>query len=92
MTPQQKRWLIRTVAVLVAGVVVFFAWQHYGLKETETGLVSGNGRIEAVEIDVAAKAAGRLKDIRVREGEMGRRHPESARDDPHDHLGSRRDP
>ena len=70
MTPQQKRWLIRTVAVLVAGVVVFFAWQHYGLKETETGLVSGNGRIEAVEIDVAAKSAGRLKDIRVREGEF----------------------
>lgn len=61
MTPQQKRWLIRTVAVLVAGVVIFFAWQHYGLKETETGLVSGNGRIEAVEIDVAAKTAGRLK-------------------------------
>ncbi|MFH1820298.1 MAG: HlyD family efflux transporter periplasmic adaptor subunit [Pseudomonadota bacterium] len=70
MTPQQKRWLIRTVAVLVAGVVVFFAWQHYGLKETETGLVSGNGRIEAVEIDVAAKTPGRLKDIRVREGEF----------------------
>lgn len=70
MTPQQKRWLIRTVAVLVAGVVAFFAWQHYGLKETETGLVSGNGRIEAVEIDVAAKTAGRLKDIRVREGEF----------------------
>lgn len=70
MTPQQKRWLIRTVAVLVAGVVAFFAWQHYGLKETETGLVSGNGRIEAVEIDVASRTAGRVKEIRVREGDF----------------------
>lgn len=70
MTPQQKTWLIRTVAVLVAGVVAFFAWQHYGLKETETGLVSGNGRIEAVEIDVASRTAGRVKEIRVREGDF----------------------
>ena len=33
-------------------------------------MASGNGRIEAVEIDIAAKAAGRLKDILVREGDF----------------------
>ncbi|MDO9386207.1 MAG: HlyD family efflux transporter periplasmic adaptor subunit [Thiobacillus sp.] len=70
MTPQQKKWLIRTAAVLVAGALVLFAWQRYGLKESEPGLVSGNGRIEAVEIDVASRTAGRVKDIRVREGEF----------------------
>ena len=81
MTPQQKTWLIRTVAVLVAGVVAFFAWQHYGLKETETGLVSGNGRIEAVEIDIAARTAGRVKEIRVDEGDFVRAGQELGRMD-----------
>jgi HlyD family secretion protein len=33
-------------------------------------LVSGNGRIEAVEIDIAAKTAGRIKDILVNEGDF----------------------
>ncbi len=70
MTPQQKKWLIRTAAVLVAGALALFAWQRYGLKEKETGLVSGNGRIEAVEIDVASRTAGRVHDVRVREGEF----------------------
>jgi HlyD family secretion protein len=70
MTPQQKKWLIRTAAVLVAGALALFAWQRYGLKEGETGLVSGNGRIEAVEIDVASRTAGRVEEIRVREGEF----------------------
>lgn len=36
----------------------------------KTGLASGNGRIEAVEIDVAAKTAGRIKDILVNEGDF----------------------
>lgn len=70
MTPQQKTWLTRSLIVLVAAGVAALAWQRYGPRDSETGLVSGNGRIEAVEIDVAAKTAGRLKDIRVREGEF----------------------
>jgi HlyD family secretion protein len=35
-----------------------------------TGLVSGNGRIEATEIDVASKDSGRVKEILVREGDF----------------------
>lgn len=70
MTPQQQKWLIRAAAVLLAGVVAVIAWQRYGLNDRDSGLVSGNGRIEAVEIDVAARTAGRVKEIRVREGEF----------------------
>ena len=70
MTPQRKKWLIRMAIVLVVGALALFAWQRFGLKKSETGLVSGNGRIEAVEIDVASRTAGRVKDIRVREGEF----------------------
>lgn len=70
MTKQQKKWLIRSAAVLVVGVVAVIAWQRYGFKENESGLVSGNGRIEAVEIDVATRTAGRVKEILVHEGEF----------------------
>src|SRR5512139_4305436 len=70
MPPQQKTWLTRSLVVLVAGGVAALAWQRYGLRDSETGLVSGNGRIEAVEIDVASRTAGRVKEIRVREGEF----------------------
>lgn len=70
MTDQQKKWLFRSAAVLILGVLAALAWQRYGFKEKEVGLVSGNGRIEAVEIDVAAKTAGRVKQILVGEGEF----------------------
>ncbi|MFA5590434.1 MAG: efflux RND transporter periplasmic adaptor subunit [Lysobacteraceae bacterium] len=36
----------------------------------DAGLVSGNGRIEATEIDVAARMPGRVVDILVREGDF----------------------
>ncbi|MGE5669227.1 MAG: HlyD family secretion protein, partial [Betaproteobacteria bacterium] len=45
-------------------------WQHYRSGDRDVGIVSGNGRIEAVEIDVAARTAGRLKEIPVQEGEF----------------------
>jgi len=70
MTTQQKKWLIRIAAALVIGALGAFAWQHYGLRDKDNGLVSGNGRIEAVEIDIAARAGGRVKEIRVAEGEL----------------------
>ena len=35
-----------------------------------TGFVAGNGRIEAVEIDIASKANGRIKEILVDEGDF----------------------
>src|SRR5690606_9869805 len=34
------------------------------------GFASGNGRIEATEVDVSTKLAGRLAEVRVREGDM----------------------
>jgi HlyD family secretion protein len=38
-----------------------------GLPE---GIASGNGRIEAVEIDISTKVAGRIRDILVNEGDF----------------------
>lgn len=70
MTGQQKKWAIRVVVLLVTGVLGVVAWQKFGSTDKNKGLVSGNGRNEAVEIDIAAKIAGRIKEIFFREGEF----------------------
>jgi len=70
MTKQQKKWLIRIAGLLFLGALGVFSWQKFVVDDRNKGLVSGNGRIEAVEVDVATKTAGRLKDILVREGDL----------------------
>jgi HlyD family secretion protein len=70
MTPQTRKWARRSAGVLILAFAALVIWQRYLLKETETGLVNGNGRIEATEIDVASKDSGRIKEILVREGEF----------------------
>ena len=72
MTEQQKKWLFRSAVGLVLAVLAVLAWQHYGSNKAESGVVSGNGRIEAVEIDIAARIPGRIKDILVHEGQFVR--------------------
>lgn len=70
MMEQRNKWLTIVAGLLVLTVVGSVVWQKFGTTSRDNGLVSGNGRIEAVEIDVAAKSAGRVKDILVREGEF----------------------
>ena len=64
-----KQWL---VPGLIAALVVAGAWAGWRLMAApETpGLVSGNGRIEATEIDVATKLPGRVIEILVNEGDF----------------------
>jgi HlyD family secretion protein len=65
----KKRLRIAVMVVLAAGAA-FYAWRSlrpHGLPE---GFASSNGRIEATEIDVAAKIAGRIREISVKEGDM----------------------
>ena len=63
-----RLWLVVVLAVLaIAG---FYAWQQAGNGALPEGFASGNGRIEAVEIDVSAKSPGRIKDILVDEGDL----------------------
>ena len=70
LTKERKKWLILAVVVLILTVLSIAAWQIFGKEDKNKGLVSGNGRIEAVEIEVAAKTPGRVKDILVREGAL----------------------
>jgi HlyD family secretion protein len=70
MTAPQKKWIIGVAGLLALIAVAGIAWQKFGNAGKDNGLYSGNGRIEAVEIDVAAKSSGRIKEILVREGEF----------------------
>jgi len=51
-------------------VIAVVAWIRLKPSGPGKGFVSGNGRIEATEIDVAAKLAGRVKEIMVDEGDF----------------------
>ncbi len=68
MKPIDRRWLLRGGLALAAVLVALVAWQFLKPEGLPDGVVGGNGRIEAVEIDVAAKAPGRVRDILVEEG------------------------
>lgn len=70
MTKQRKKWLIIVVGILIFAFLGVTSLQRF-LREAESkGFAKGNGRIEATEIDIAAKTAGRLRDILVREGQL----------------------
>ena len=63
--------LIRVAIVLgFISLAIFLLWRLYLAPDPYAGLVYGNGRIEATEIDVASKTAGRIEDILVDEGEF----------------------
>ena len=61
-----------TIAALIVAATALgaYGWQQWRSAQASEGLVSGNGRIEATEIDVATKYAGRIAEILVQEGEF----------------------
>ncbi|RKP54547.1 HlyD family secretion protein [Pararobbsia silviterrae] len=59
--------VVVVIAVLAAGA---FAWRSYVNRNADEGLVKGNGRIEATEIDIATKLAGRVQDVLVKDGDF----------------------
>ncbi|PEQ13044.1 glycoside hydrolase family 43 [Novosphingobium sp. PC22D] len=71
MTQADSRtWLVRG-AILAAIVVLALAlWSLLRPDGLPDGIVSGNGRIEATEIDISAKTPGRIKDIVAEEGQL----------------------
>jgi len=63
--------VIAAIAVLVAGGGYYY-WQHRDTNTLPAGFARGNGRIEAVEIDIATKTPGRIREILVGEGDFVR--------------------
>ena len=63
-----KPLLCAVVALALTGGG-YYAWLKLRPPGLPEGIASGNGRIEATEIDVDAKIAGRITDILVDEGD-----------------------
>ena len=76
----RKAWIVAAVlAALAAGG--YYAWSTLRGSGLPAGIASGNGRIEAVEIDISSKIAGRVADIFVNEGDFVEAGQELARMD-----------
>lgn len=55
--------------IVVLGLVAYLIWKNMNKPDTDA-LVSGNGRIEATEINVSSKLSGQLEEILVKEGDF----------------------
>ena len=69
---KRRRWgrIALLVLMLATAAVGSYYWWKSSHDELPRGIVSSNGRIEADEIDVATKFAGRVAELRVEEGDM----------------------
>jgi HlyD family secretion protein len=65
-----KRWLIRGGVAALLAAVALGGWLLLRPKGLGPGIVAGNGRVEATEIDISAKTPGRIADILVDEGDF----------------------
>lgn len=68
--PLPKRKLVFLIALVVAAAAGYYGWRTLADTGPGPGFVSGNGRIEATEIDVATKLAGRVQEVLVTEGDF----------------------
>ncbi|MGY6270551.1 HlyD family secretion protein [Achromobacter denitrificans] len=64
------RKLVPVLVVLAVAAAGYYGWRMMSDNGPGAGFISGNGRIEATEIDVAAKLAGRVQEVLAVEGDF----------------------
>lgn len=69
-TAPRKKTLALIAVIAAVGVIAYLGWTRLKPSGPGDGFISGNGRIEATEIDVATKLSGRLDQLFVREGDF----------------------
>ncbi|URI07280.1 efflux RND transporter periplasmic adaptor subunit [Aquincola tertiaricarbonis] len=69
MAPTKNK-LIPAAVLLALAVAGALLWHQHQAATQDEGFIGSNGRIEATEVDVATKLAGRVDDIRVDEGDF----------------------
>jgi len=65
-----KEQIIVVVLVIISGIAGYSYWGNRNSDDLPDGISYGNGRVEAVQVDISTKYAGRLKDILVHEGDL----------------------
>jgi HlyD family secretion protein len=66
---RKLKFVLPAALLAVAGAGAFAAWGPLARRDDHPGFVTGNGRIEATEIDVATKVPGRVRAIAAQEGD-----------------------
>lgn len=64
------RFRLLVVALVALAAIGVIAWQYLDSDDLPAGIAAGNGRIEAVEIDIATRTSGRITEILVAEGDF----------------------
>ena len=70
MSKSANKWMTAIVLLVIPVVGGGLAWKYIHRTALPESLAYGNGRIEATEVDIATKYAGRLIAIMAREGDM----------------------
>ncbi len=65
-----KTSLLVLILILLVGVGSVWHWWQSQQGVLPEGVVFGNGRIESDQVDIAAKSAGRVREVLVREGDL----------------------
>ena len=71
--PTRRRWIKVALAIVLLGTAAAgggYYWWKQSQDRLPPGIVPSNGRIEADQIDIDTKFAGRLSELRVNEGDM----------------------
>src|SRR5271157_4142583 len=68
-----NRYAVIAAAVVVlvgGGAAGYVAWKQYEASQLPAGIVSVNGRVEATQVDISTKIAGRVIEIVPHEGDI----------------------
>ena len=77
-----RNWIVAAVVAVLAAGGGYFFWLEQGRSRLPDGISGSNGRIEAEQIQIATKLAGRVVEVLPREGDMVDRDEVLARMDP----------
>ena len=70
VSPSLKKKLLVAFAAAVVAALAWWSWTRFTDSGPGEGFVNGNGRIEATEIALSTRLAGRLQDVLVGEGDF----------------------
>jgi len=62
--------IIIVVALILVAAGGGLLWQYFQAPALPADIASGNGRIEAVQVDIATKIAGRVESVVAQEGDL----------------------
>lgn len=70
MSTSNKKPIILVIIILAAIALGVYYWKQAESNSQLDGFISSNGRIEATELDISSKLAGRIQEILVNEGDF----------------------